>query len=114
MPRTDSLPFGTTALRISAGIIVWAVHFGAIYGYTGLACARLDAESADLWRGLVPWVIALTTVLAAAAALAFAMPVLRSRRRAPFVEWMSGWIAVLALLAIVLEASAVLWVPACG
>lgn len=111
---TDSLPFAATALRMNAGTIAWAVHFGVIYGFTGLACARRYAESGELWIALVPWVITVASVIAAGVTLRFVVPLLRSGGKASFVDWMSGWVAAFALLAIVLEAIAVLWVPVCG
>jgi hypothetical protein len=46
-------------------------------------------------------------------ALAFVAPAVRASRRA-FVEWMSGWVAAFAALAIILEGIAILWVPLCG
>jgi hypothetical protein len=114
MSIADSVSFTATALRLSAGIIVWAMHFAIIYGFTGLACARRYTESGDTWIALVPWVIGIATAAALAAALVLLTPVIRSPRKAPFVEWVSGWIAAFAMIAIVLEAAAVLWVPACG
>jgi hypothetical protein len=114
MTLNDSACFAVTALRMSAGIIVWAVHFGVIYGFTGLACARRYEPSGAMWVGLVPWVIGIATVLAAAIALKFVLPLARRPRDARFVDWMTGWVAVLAIGAIVLEAITVLWVPACG
>jgi hypothetical protein len=111
--RADSAPFAATALRLSAGIIVWALHFAIIYGYTGLACARRYAGSGETWIALVPWVIGIATAGALAVALIFLLPVVRSPREAGFVEWVSGWVAAFAMVAIVLEAAAVFWVPAC-
>ena len=114
MSATDSVSFTATALRLSAGIIVWAVHFAIIYGFTGLACARRYAEVGDTWIALVPWVIGVATAAALAVASVLLAPVMRLPRKAPFVEWVSGWIAAFAMIAIVLEAAAVFWVPACG
>lgn len=114
MLHADRVSFTTTALRVSAGIVIWAAHFGVIYGYTGLACARRLAESGAAWVALVPWVIGGATAAAVGVALVVATPVLRSPRTAPFVEWLAGWVAALAVVAMVLEAIAVLWVPVCG
>ena len=114
MSVADSVSFTATALRLSAGIIVWAVHFAIIYGFTGLACARRYAESGDTWITLVPWVIGIATAAAFAVALVLLFPVMRSPRKAPFVEWVSGWVAAFAMIAIVLEVAAVFWVPVCG
>ena len=49
--------FVATTLRMTAGIIVWAVHFAAIYGYAALACARGFAVP-------VPAVVGIATILA--------------------------------------------------
>jgi hypothetical protein len=112
--RADSMSFAAAAARMSAGIVIWAAHFGVIYGYTGLACARRFAEAGAAWVALVPWVIGVATVLAVAAALVFLAPVVRSPRTAPFVDWLGGWVAALAIVAIILEALAMFWVPVCG
>ena len=105
--------FGATALRMSAGVIIWAVHFAVIYGYTGLACARRFGESGDTWLVLVPWVIGVATAAGVLAAAAFIAPALRASRE-QFVERVSGGVAAFALLAMTLEAITVLWVPVCG
>ncbi len=90
---------------IAAGVVVWALHFGAIYGSTAFACARrLDAQ--------VPWAIGMATLVGGAAALALMAKGLR--RRASFAGWMTTMVASAALLAMLWEASAVLGVPPCG
>ena len=89
---------------MSSGAVIWALHFGAIYGLTGLACARG-------WQAAVPPGIALATVVAAI--LALAVLVAGWRRRAQFESWMTAGIAALALLAILWEALPVLIVPIC-
>ena len=111
MPRDES--FTATTARLSAGVIVWTVHFGVIYGYTGLACARRFTENAALWLAAVPWVIGISTVAAAAALVPFIVPALRRRGALDFVTWTSAGVAALALLAIVLEGITFLWLPAC-
>jgi hypothetical protein len=90
---------------IGAGALCWALHFAAIYGLTGLACARG-------MPGAVPWAIAIPTVAAAAAATA--VLVLARRRRDSFEHWLAAAAAGLALTAIVWEAIPALLVPACG
>jgi hypothetical protein len=100
--RADSISFAAAALRMSAGIFVWGAHFAILYGFTGLACARRLDEAGAVWVGLIPWVIGLATVIAAAAAAVLVAPVLRARSKAPFVEWVSGWVAAFALVAILL------------
>lgn len=106
--------FVGTTLRMSAGVIVWVVHFGVIYGYTGLACARRFSAAGALWLDLVPWVIGTATLVAASLAAYWTVPVLRAGSRLEFSEWMSGWLALLALGAILLEGATVLWVPVCA
>ena len=93
------------ALWISSGILLWALHFTAIYGFTALACAR------DFPRA-VPWVIGAATLVAAA--LAVALIATRWRRRGDFLDWITAGVAAFALLAILWEAFPVLVVPACG
>jgi hypothetical protein len=105
--------FGATALRMSAGIIIWAAHFAVIYGFTGLACARRFGASGDTWLMLVPWVIGLATAAALFAAAVFIAPAVRASRE-QFIAWVSGWVAAFAALAIVLEGISILWVPVCG
>lgn len=91
-------------LFMSSGVAIWALHFGAIYGLTGLACARG-------WQEMVPAGIALATVVAFL--LALAVLVVGWRRRAQFESWMAAGIAALALVAIAWEAIPVLMVPLC-
>ena len=91
-------------LFMSSGVVIWALHFGAIYGLTGLACARG-------WPEAVTPGVALATVVAAL--LALAVLVAGWRRRVQFESWMTAGIAALALVAIVWEALPVLIVPIC-
>ena len=94
----------TRILFMSTGVMVWALHFTAIYGITGLACARG-------WNQLVVPSIAASTLLA----LLALVPILAVgvRRRAQFEYWMTASIAALALVGIVWEALSVLLVPIC-
>jgi hypothetical protein len=52
--------FTKESLRMSSGAIVWALHFGVVYGLTALACARGYGQA-------IPWVIGVATILAGAA-----------------------------------------------
>ena len=97
--------FPRTALRIAAGVIVWALHFAAVYGGTALACARG-------WEGVVPAFIGGASAVAVLACAAII--VAGWRRRAAFEHWLSATLAALGLVAIVYEAIPVLMVPACG
>lgn len=100
-----AMSFAATAFRISAGVIVWAVHFGVVYGLTAIACAR-GAPS------LAVWTIGIATLVAAA--IAAAVLVREWRRREAFEAWLAAGLAALALVAIVWEAVPVLIVPVCG
>lgn len=99
------MSFAATALRLASGVIVWALHFAAVYGFTALACARG-------WSAAVAPAIATATALAALAALAIV--VAGMRKRTEFDSWLMAGIAALSLVAILWEAIAVLLVPACG
>ena len=91
-----------TALRISSGPLLWALHFAVLYGFTALACARGFAHS-------VPWVIGVATLVLGAAAAFF---ILRSSKD-QFIGWLAAALAALSLLAMVWQAVPVLIVPAC-
>jgi Cu/Ag efflux pump CusA len=97
--------FTSAMLRMSSGVIVWAVHFAVIYGVTALACARGNAR-------LVPWVIGLATLFGIAFTAAI---IVRSYpRRDDFAHWMAAAVAGIAMLAMVWEALAALVVRMCG
>jgi hypothetical protein len=93
------------ALWIIGGILVWAAHFGVLYGFTALACARG-------FPGAVPWVTGVATV-AALAALGVVAHRLRGRR-GDFEAWLALAIAGLALVAVLYEAIPLFIVPACA
>jgi hypothetical protein len=99
------MTFAATALRISSGVIIWALHFAAIYGLTALACAR------GLPQAVLPAVVAATLV---AAALLVPVLVRGFRRRGEFESWMSATVGAFALVAIAWEAIPVFMVPPCG
>lgn len=95
----------THPLWIAAGIGLWALHFAAVYGLTGLACARGLGPA-------VPWGVAASTLLAAAmAAMLLARGLARPRG---FVPWMTAAVAAMALFAIVLEGLPALWMSPCA
>ena len=92
-----------TMLRISSGVIVWALHFTAVYGYTALACARGFGATA-------PWVVGAATLVAA---LAAAVIIVKNFSH-EFNRWISAAVAVAGLVAILWEGLSVLMVPACA
>lgn len=99
------MSFARAGLLMSAGAICWAVHFAAIYGLTGIACARGLA-------GAVPWMILACTLLAGAGAAA--VMTLAFRRRESFEHWLAAAVAGSALVAILWEALPAVLVPACA
>lgn len=92
------------ALRIASGILVWALHFAALYAIAALACARGVPA-------IVPWTTGAVTLVATGAAVAIIVRTYGDRVR--FTAWMTMAVAALALLAIVYEAFALVLVPAC-
>ena len=97
--------FTSTMLRMSSGVIVWALHFAVVYGVTALACARGNAR-------LVPWVVGVATLLGVgftAAIIARSYP-----RRDDFAHWMAAAVAGVAMLAMVWEAIAAFVARSCG
>lgn len=103
-PGSDpGFSFPATALRMSSGVIVWALHFALVYGYTALACARGFGAS-------VPSVVGGATAAAALIALGLILANLGHE----FTRWMSAALAAAALLAIVWEGLSVFMVPACA
>ncbi|KON81421.1 hypothetical protein PA01_07210 [Azoarcus sp. PA01] len=98
------MSFVASSLRLSAGVIVWALHFSVIYGLTALACARAAAQA-------VPWVIGAATLVASGVCVAI---IVRELGRGPgFESWLAAGLAVLALLAVLWEALPVLMVAPC-
>jgi hypothetical protein len=90
---------------IAGGVLVWALHFGALYGFTALACARGFANT-------VPWFAG----FAALAAL-FAMLLIIARnvpRRAEFESWMALAVAALASVGIAYGTFSVYLVRPCA
>lgn len=53
-------------LFLTAGLILWAAHFGFVYGLTGVVCAR---GLGTAWPAAVPFVVAFATVVAAGLSL---------------------------------------------
>jgi hypothetical protein len=91
------------ALWISSGVVVWALHFTLIYGFTALACARGFGAAA-------PWVVGAATLVAAALAVALVLTNLDRE----FTRWMTAAVAAAALLAILWEGLPAVMVQACA
>ena len=92
-------------LFMSSGVMVWALHFTAVYGITGLACARG-------WHSLVMPSIVVATAIAAIASVSIIAAGLR--RRSQFEYWMSASIAGFGLVGITWGAVPFFLLPICG
>lgn len=119
--------FTRTFLLIFSGPIIWALHFVAIYGFTGIACARALHEVAWLGIGAVSWFIGISCLLALGAIAAIAALTAKKRNRMPpagvntmraekhsFIGSMTIMLGMLAAIAIIWETLPVLLVPACA
>jgi hypothetical protein len=92
----------------SLPVLIWSAHFTLIYGFTALACARQLTAA-------IPWVVGAASVAAIAALLALCVPAgIRVLRASQLADCLALGLGGLATLAVVWEASALFWVPACG
>jgi hypothetical protein len=114
-----------TAMRVSlfthdflllfAAPLIWGLHFVAIYGFTGVLCARPGANASWLGLSVATWVL-VAAGLAAAAAIVACMAVAprdAARENRRFVRRVGRGLGGLATVAIAWETMAVLIVPGC-
>ena len=99
--------FALATLRATGGLLVWAAHFGVLYGTTGLACARDFSES-------VPWTIAGATLAAVVANGVLAVSGLRVAASGDILDWLTASGAAISTVTVVWQALPVLMVPICG
>lgn len=109
-----SRPFTPTALWISSGVIVWSLHFLAIYGFAAIACARGLGDSRWLGVGVVTIAAIAASVLALALLAKLFVPVTRRWHAASFEDWLATTIAGLSAIGIVWETVPVFIVPPCA
>ena len=119
------LPIGLT--RMAMPLVVWAIHFVAVYSLQGLACARA------LWRapvaGLetVTWVLWALTALALLVIALFGRTALRDWRttrartdgradtaRTRFLTALSTLVAVIAAIGVAFTVLPVALLPTCA
>ena len=120
----DDTDFIRKSLFMTAGLLVWGVHFGVIYGFNSLACTRGFAGLSVLGFGLVPVVVSAATLVALAGTgivLLLAMwrrgPAHSSRDDRPvddFLRYTTIAIAALSLVAIAWNGLPALIVPPCS
>lgn len=99
-------------LMMISGIIVWALHLGAIYGVTGLVCARTAVPG---WPdpAMLPWFIGGATIVALAAVLGFVVPALRPGARRGARHWITAGIGGFAFVGILYQGLPALLVAPC-
>jgi hypothetical protein len=99
--------FALATLRATGGLLVWAAHFGVLYGATGLACARDFPVP-------VPWIIGAVTLAALVANGVLLVSGLRAAASADILDWLTASGAAISTLAVILQAFPILMVPICG
>lgn len=114
--------FVAASLRMSCGLLAWAMHLGIVYVVVATRCARPAASSALLSTPAIRLALAVVTVLALATAggmLARTLSALRSDERSTmsataFVDWMTAAVAAFGVVGILWNAIPPLLLPLCG
>lgn len=113
--------FLSKSLFALAGLLIWSLHFGAIYVFQALACARGFAGREIAGIGIVTVFIAAVTLLALLSSAAVLVAGWRTAAGTAelsdhdeFLRRLAMLIAGLAIVAIVWEALPILMMPACG
>ena len=113
--------FLAKSLFALAGLLIWALHFGAIYAFQALACARGFAGREVAGTGIVTAFIIAATVLALLAAAAVMVAGWRTAganaslaEHNEFLRHLGLLVAGFSIVAIVWEALPVLLMPACS
>jgi hypothetical protein len=97
--------FAGPMLRAIGGMLIWAAHFGFLYGFAGLACARGFGVS-------LPLAIAAATVLALAASAWLLVEAVRAGLQ-DFLDWLAATGTALAIVAILWQTLPILLAPRC-
>jgi len=114
--------FPLTFTGMMSAFLIWAAHFGAVYGINGLICARqldgVDLLGFPLSQTLVIAATVIALLLAGAVLLAALWgggPAARaSEDPRRFIRWFTALAAASALLAILWNGLPALQVPACA
>ncbi len=118
----DDISFIRKSLFVLGGLLIWAAHFGFVYVFNALACARGFQGLRLFGFGAVPVTIGLATTIAAVAVLALLIIALRAPGRvnamhgpsADFLRHLSTAVSLLSLVAIGWTSLPALLVPPCG
>jgi hypothetical protein len=106
-----------------AGLVVWAVHFTAIYMITAVACERALVGHTLLGVPLVPALVGIATLVALALLGIVVRPALRGlggprmeggETEPRFTRWFAASTGTLSALAVVFQAMPALLLPGCG
>lgn len=112
--------FAVTSLRMGAGFLIWALHFGAVYVYTALICARPATDTEWLGMRVLVLGIVCMSAVAIAAQLAVMWKALRGSWYAqahqaaqPFTAWISAAVGAFGLLAVLWVTLPIIWLRSC-
>lgn len=105
--------FTRSFLRLFSGPTIWALHFLAIYGATGVLCARPALRQDWLGISAIAWMLGTAALLAVAA-----IELIHARdwrdRKTDFMRMTASGLALLSIIAIVWETVPLFLVPECG
>ncbi|MFC4174297.1 hypothetical protein ACFOYU_19985 [Microvirga sp. GCM10011540] len=112
------------SLFMTGGLLIWGAHFGLVYIFNSLACARQFVGLSYLGIGIVPLTVTGATVVALAGVVAVLLLALwrRGPARAPqhekpvdgFMRYTTITTAALSFVAIAWNGLPALIVPPCG
>ena len=105
--------FSRRTLRMFSGVLVWTAHFGAIYTFHALACARERASLSWLGVDMVTWFVLAATATAAAVLMLAIRGAIRAGA-GEFENWLTASTAALSLVAVLWQGLLpVFMVPVC-
>ena len=113
--------FTPTFIYLTAGLTIWFARFTAVYGFTGLMCARPSWNAEVFGIGIVTiGIVAMTMVALAANGAVFNRAWSRlnespseGTENARFVHYVAAAMVALGSVAIVWETLPVLLIPVC-
>ncbi|MGX9966283.1 hypothetical protein ACVFYP_23375 [Roseomonas sp. F4] len=112
-----------TVFAGASGLVLWALHFTAIYAINAFACERGREDALLFGLPWVPVMVGLATLailLPLALVLAFSLrglgrPVTEGGQAEPrFTLWFAAATSLYAVLAVLFQAAPSLVLPACG
>lgn len=114
-PATDPRFIRVTLTSIG-GPLIWALHFGAVYGGQHVACRAALAGDAGIRTGIIAATIAAILVLLAVFLLArrLVQPAPPADPDVPaFLHSVTAWLLGLSLFAVLASGLAALMLPSC-